>query len=70
VIWQSLAYAFTPQDPTLAQTLYITVAQSSGSVYGPASDVLEASFFSESGGTPGSPGGFDPTPRDRFEVDL
>jgi hypothetical protein len=70
VIWRSLAYAFTPQDPTLAQTLYITVAQSSGSVYGPASDVLEASFFSESGGTPGSPGGFDPTPRDRFEVDL
>ena len=69
-IWLNLAYAYTPQDPALAQTLYITVAQSSGTVYGPPSDVLEASFASESGGTPGSDGGFDPTPRDNFELAL
>jgi hypothetical protein len=48
----------------LAETVYVTVAHSGGSAWGPESGVLEVSFASD-GGSGGSTGTFDPVPRDQ-----
>jgi hypothetical protein len=58
----------TPQDPALAANIYIGISHSSGSVYGPESDILQATFANETGAG-GSTGGFDPTPRDNWKLD-
>jgi hypothetical protein len=67
-VWSSLEYALTPQDPALAANIYIGISHSSGSVYGPESDILQATFANETGAG-GSTGGFDPTPRDNWKLD-
>lgn len=48
--WFYLAYALTPQEPRLAQTIYVRVAHDSGNGYGPESAVQSFSFADEFGG--------------------
>lgn len=54
--WFTLAYALTPQEPRLAQTVYVRVAHDSGNGYGPESTVESFSFADEfgAGGTSGT----------------
>jgi hypothetical protein len=54
---------------TLPRTVYITVAHSGGAAWTPESAILEATFAGVDG-TPGSPGDFDPVPRDKEHLDL
>jgi hypothetical protein len=68
VVWPSLAYALTSQDPFLAETIFITVEHSGGGAWAPASDVLEVSFASEVTGEGGSSGDGDEVPRDRYTL--
>jgi hypothetical protein len=68
-VWPSLAYALTPQDPRLAETVYLTVEHSGGGAWAPASDVLELTFASEVTGVGGSSGEGDLVPRDNYTVE-
>lgn len=68
--WQSLSYALTPVPTRLAQTIYVTVAHSSGAAWGAESDVLEVTFANEGSGEGGSAGSFDPTPRNEYELEA
>lgn len=47
--WSYLAYALTPQEPRLAQTIYVRAAHDSGNGYGPESAVQSFSFADEFG---------------------
>jgi hypothetical protein len=67
-VWQNLAYAPTPVPTRLAQTIYITVAHSSGVSWTADSDVLTLTFANEGSGEGGSTGEFDPTPRNQYEL--
>lgn len=67
-VWPSLAYALTPQDPVLAETIYLTVEHSGGEAWAPASDVLELTFASEVTSAGGSEGEGDLIPRDKYTV--
>jgi hypothetical protein len=53
----------------LPRTIYLTVAHSGGAAWTPESDILEATFAGVDG-TPGTPGDFDPIPRDKENLDL
>lgn len=52
----------------LPRTVYVTVAHSGGAAWTPESNVLEVTFAAGDG-TGGSDGDFDPTPRDRKNLD-
>lgn len=67
-VWPSVAYALTPQDPRLAETIYVTVEQSGGQGWAPASDILELTFASEVTGG-GSSGVGELVPRDTYTVE-
>ncbi|MCA1615056.1 MAG: hypothetical protein LC795_15670 [Acidobacteria bacterium] len=66
--WQNLSYALTPVPTRLAQTIYVTVAHSSGVAWGAESNVLEVTFANEGSGDGGSAGDFDPIPRNEYEI--
>jgi hypothetical protein len=66
VVWKSLAYALTPQDVTLAQTIYVRVAHSGGGTYGPESAVASFTFANEVTGSGGSSGTGELVPRDQY----
>lgn len=68
-VWHSIEAAFSPQPVRLADTIYVTVAHSSGGAYTEPSEILELTFKSE-GGAGGSVGTFDPLPRDNIEIIL
>jgi hypothetical protein len=53
---------------SLPDTVYVTVAHSSGNGWTPESNVLLITFASGDGSTVGSPGDFDPTPRDSYKL--
>lgn len=54
---------------TLPVTVFITVAHNGGAAWTPESNVLEVTFAGLDG-SPGSPGDFDPIPRDRESLGL
>jgi len=60
VIWQSLAYAFTPQDPNAGADLYITLHRAVDSVYGRQA-CFGGELFQRKAGTAGGSRRVDPT---------
>jgi hypothetical protein len=52
------------EGSSLPDTVYVTVAHSGGNGWTPESNVLQITFAAGDGSTAGSPGSFDPTPRD------
>jgi hypothetical protein len=75
VTWFDLSYALTPVPVTLAQTVYVSVAHSSGGAYGAESEILQVSFAADSVITnsvasSGSSGDFDSLPRNKIDYDA
>jgi hypothetical protein len=75
VTWFDLSYALTPVPVTLAQTVYVSVAHSSGGAYGAESEILQVSFAADSVITnsvasSGSSGDFDSLPRNKIDYDT
>jgi hypothetical protein len=68
VIWERIAYARSVQAPSAPATLYVTVAHSSGSMWGAESDVLSITYAAEGAAGGGSAGSFDPRPRQKFQL--
>jgi len=62
-IWHRIAYAFLPIPVKLAQTIYISIADSGGNGYSAESEILSVTFASEGETLGGSTGSFDPRPR-------
>jgi len=68
-VWAALAYALTPQDVRLAETVYLTVAHSGGSTFGDESAPLAVTFANSGTGEGGSEGSGDLFYRDRYRYE-
>jgi hypothetical protein len=68
-IWQPFSYSLDPVPVSLASTIYVAVAHSSGGDWTPDSEILTVTFASEGSGAGGSVGEFDPVPRDHVDYE-
>lgn len=67
-VWSSIAYAFTPQDVKLAETVYVRVSHSSGNDFG-AESAAHSFTFASAGGAGGTVGTGNLVARDRYNLD-
>jgi hypothetical protein len=68
--WSFLAYALTPQEPRLTQTIWVRVSHNSGNGYGSENTAQSFTFADEGGGGGSAPGTEDQFYFWRQEIDL
>jgi hypothetical protein len=68
VTWNRISYQLSPVPVKLAQTIFASVAHSSGGPYGAESNIVTLTFSSETNPTSGSVATLDPTPNPKVDL--